>query len=309
MRHNACISLRTGGKEGHNMNFDHLKNFITVAEELNLSVAAKKLYIAQPALSKQLRSLEEEYGCRLIERTTSSMTLTQAGKLLYERMKTIRDIESETRSELVSLAKDKTETLRVGLTPMNSLRVFGDSFSGFFRSHGDVRFNIVEGSSTDIISGLRSGSIDLAVVNGELYPYSDISVCFSREYGYSAAFLPEGGFFPADTERLTLKELASKPLCVSKRYENDIRGAVGSEVFMNIVFSLSYLDRGIQMVRNGLAVAILPAYAAEDFTRVGACVVPLEEEGLRISRYLLIHSDIKQSPAAVDFCEYCRGIL
>ena len=71
------------------MRIELLRRFIVIAEELNLTSAAAKLFVAQPLLSKQLKQLEEDYGCKLLNRTTTNMTLTPEGELLYERAKMI----------------------------------------------------------------------------------------------------------------------------------------------------------------------------------------------------------------------------
>ena len=75
------------------MRIELLRRFIVIAEELNLTSAAAKLFVAQPLLSKQLKQLEDEYGTKLINRTTTNMMLTREGELLYERAKMICDID------------------------------------------------------------------------------------------------------------------------------------------------------------------------------------------------------------------------
>jgi epsilon-lactone hydrolase len=73
----------------------HLRAFVAVAEELNFSRAAERLYVSQPALSRQIRSLEKLLGCELMERSTHRVELTLAGEALLERARTVlRDVDA-----------------------------------------------------------------------------------------------------------------------------------------------------------------------------------------------------------------------
>src|SRR3954471_14605754 len=67
----------------------HLRAFVAVAEELNFSRAAERLYVSQPALSRQIRTLERVVGCELLRRTTHRVELTLAGSALLDRARSV----------------------------------------------------------------------------------------------------------------------------------------------------------------------------------------------------------------------------
>lgn len=71
------------------MNLTYYQNFVTIVECGTISAASRKLLIAQPALSAQLKALEREFGTELLERTARKVILTKAGKILYEKAKHI----------------------------------------------------------------------------------------------------------------------------------------------------------------------------------------------------------------------------
>src|SRR2546421_2949237 len=73
----------------------HLRAFVAVAEELNFARAAARLYVSPPALSRQIRSLEELVGCELLRRSTHTVELTLAGEQLLERSrKLLADVDA-----------------------------------------------------------------------------------------------------------------------------------------------------------------------------------------------------------------------
>ena len=77
------------------MDLRRLRNFLVLAEELNYRVAASRLYLTQPALSRSIAALEREFGVRLFERDTRHVTLTREGETLLDRVRTLlRDADA-----------------------------------------------------------------------------------------------------------------------------------------------------------------------------------------------------------------------
>jgi len=97
------------------MDLKQLSYFTAIVDEGSISAAAKKLHISQPPLSNQMKSLEAELGVVLFERGLRSITLTDAGKLMYERANTILDMASAAKMEIDSLGNGLRGTLRMGM--------------------------------------------------------------------------------------------------------------------------------------------------------------------------------------------------
>src|SRR5258705_4225382 len=99
------------------MELRHLRYFVAVAEELHFRRAAERLYVAQPAVSEQVRKLEEELGVRLFDRTQRSVALTDAGSALLEEARRVLD-QAEVAQHAARNAGDKaTKRLRIGHLP------------------------------------------------------------------------------------------------------------------------------------------------------------------------------------------------
>lgn len=95
-------------------NRDHLRYFVTVADEGQITQAARRLFIAQPALSQAISQLEAELGLRLLERHARGVTLTDAGEAFLEKARAAVDSESEVRRTAESLARAERGILKVG---------------------------------------------------------------------------------------------------------------------------------------------------------------------------------------------------
>ena len=96
------------------MDIRNLKYFVTIVEEGKISQAAKRLNIAQPPLSQQLKALEYELGVTLFERHTRKLIITEEGKLLYKRAKKILELVEGTKEEMRELSEGTKGTLSIG---------------------------------------------------------------------------------------------------------------------------------------------------------------------------------------------------
>ena len=198
------------------MDLRGLHYFSVVAEELNFTRAAQRLCMSQPPLSNQIKALEEELGTPLFLRGGRTLQLTEAGKVLYRRAAQLLDLAERTQEEVSSLAMGLSGTLCLGsvagLAPFLAARWL----SGFREEYPLVRFEIVNGSSDDIIDQILRGHIELGLIAApyddehlEGIPVGDEPWC---------AIMSERNPLAAEPDTpLPLKELAGKPLIVPHR--------------------------------------------------------------------------------------------
>jgi DNA-binding transcriptional LysR family regulator len=122
------------------MELRHLRYFVTVGEEQHYRRAARRLRVAQPALSRQIQDLEEELGFKLFERLPRGVKLNAAGKLFLEDARRVLQELSEAAVRAGRVASGRSGTLRVGFTENASWRgVVPDSFRRYREKQPDAR--------------------------------------------------------------------------------------------------------------------------------------------------------------------------
>jgi len=141
----------------------HLRYFISVAETENVSRAALKLHISQPALSRQIRDLEEEIGVLLLERTAKSVSLTQAGRVFLPEARAVLQRADQAIKKAFVVAGADTE-LRIGYSPTPTARLLPVILRAYQRAMPDVRVRLHDLRNDQNLAGLREGRLHLAFV-------------------------------------------------------------------------------------------------------------------------------------------------
>ena len=145
------------------MELRHLRYFVAVAEELNLTRASVKLHVAQPALSRQMRDLERELKATLFERSHSGVHLTRAGRTLYARAQTILAQATEAMHEARTVAGVISGRLAIGFPSGVTLNYLSPIVASFRRLHPTVELDFIHLHGADQIKALRDCKIDLAI--------------------------------------------------------------------------------------------------------------------------------------------------
>lgn len=147
---------------GEAMELRHLRYFVAVAEELNLTRAAARLRVAQPALSRQMKDLEAELQTRLFERGRKGVQLTLGGKVFYQRARAILTSTSEAANEARTAAGVISGRLVMGFLSGLHLDHLAPVIRTFRRIHPKVEFDFQYLLHDAQMKGLRAGRIDLA---------------------------------------------------------------------------------------------------------------------------------------------------
>ncbi len=143
------------------MELRHLKHFIAVGEAGSITAAAKLLRMTQPALSRQMKGLEEELDLLLLERGAQSITLTTAGEILMDEARKLVS-DSEAMVEKVK-ASALGQPLRVGYAPSLAGEFLSVAIERFTQFHPRVRVNLYDCSSAELLSKLADGKLDMII--------------------------------------------------------------------------------------------------------------------------------------------------
>lgn len=141
------------------------KYFLTIVEEGNITTAAKKLYISQPALTLYLKRLEESLNCCLVDRSKSPLELTYAGKRYLSYVSRFQIFEKEMEQEFSDLSQNHRQTLRCGIAYWRGSLFLPSVLPEFSKRWPLIDFYFQEGNAKSTVSALKQGEIDFAVMN------------------------------------------------------------------------------------------------------------------------------------------------
>ena len=144
------------------MNLVNLYYFLITAEELNITRAAKRLFISQQALSKHISQLEKYYETRLFERAPA-LTLTYAGTRLSKAAAKILDVHSQIKSEIDDINNHRRGKLQLGISHTRGRAFLPEILPQFKEQHPLVEITLEEGNSVVLEEKLRHGGIDLLI--------------------------------------------------------------------------------------------------------------------------------------------------
>ncbi len=146
------------------MELRHLRYFVAVAETENVSRAALKLHISQPALSRQIRDLEGELGFLLLERTAKSVRLTEAGRVFLTESRAVLERVAAAVSTARSVATGKRRDLHIGYAPTLAARLLPQAVRAFKAAMPGVRVKLHDLSTGEMLAGLRDGRLQVAIL-------------------------------------------------------------------------------------------------------------------------------------------------
>ena len=144
------------------MNFLHLKYFLLVAEELNITRAAERLYISQQSLSNHISNLERELDVKLFTRSPK-LSLTYAGDMLVDTATQILDLHSQFLTKVGDINRHYMGMLRLGISHTCGLALLPDVLPRFREEFPLVEFSLFEGNSSQLEEELSHGRVDLIV--------------------------------------------------------------------------------------------------------------------------------------------------
>jgi len=133
----------------------HLRYFVAVAEMENVSRAALKLHVSQPALSRQIRDLEDEIGFSLLERTAKSVRLTDAGRAFLDNARALLQSADEAVTEARAVANAEPTELHVGYSPTPVAEILPKILQAFQRKMPNVHVRLHDWSNNAILNGIR----------------------------------------------------------------------------------------------------------------------------------------------------------
>jgi DNA-binding transcriptional LysR family regulator len=159
------VSLCRRGIVGSTVELRHLRYFVAVAEAENvLRAATQKLHVSQPAVSRQVRDLEDELGVLLFERTGKAVNLTDAGRLFLKEARAVLERTDEAVANVRGFAQAGETELHVGYSPLPGAQMVPAALRVFQQAMPNVHVKLHDWSNDELLAGLRDGRLQLALI-------------------------------------------------------------------------------------------------------------------------------------------------
>lgn len=273
------------------MDLRHLRYFLTVAEEGHFGRAAKRLNIVQPALSMQIKALEEELGGALFIRTSRHVELTEAGRLLQtEAQRTLAQVE-HTRLAVARSLRGETGRVRVGFAgnAIFSGKMIAD-LRQFHRTYPDAELVIQEVAPQQQVEAIQAGLLDVGYTpDNSKTTAPDITVQPLGQWDFLLA-LHEGHPL-AKRAAITMDMLAGEPLVLYEAHDAHERLTLLLE--QTLGDKLRVAHRGgstlsvLAIAATGLGLALIPS-PLQQVTIPGLVYRPVDEPSFS-ANLMMVH--------------------
>jgi DNA-binding transcriptional LysR family regulator len=245
------------------MDLRHLRYFVAVAEEEHFGRAAERLHIVQPALSMQIRSLEEELGGALFQRTSRRVVLTEAGSILLADARRLLAQADRVRSDVQRSLKGEIGSVRIGFV---GSAVYGgeliDDLRRFRQLYPEVEVHLDEVPPQQLAEALLNGELDVTY-GPSVFLASDSRFRAERVGRWPLAVAVADDHPLASKRRVSARDLQAEQIILPVTEKDGegslatVRAILGDDV--RIIESASSTNALLAMVAAGLGVAVIPA--------------------------------------------------
>jgi DNA-binding transcriptional LysR family regulator len=291
------------------MELRHLRYFLAVAEELNFTRAARRLHIAQPPLTQQIKALEAELGVTLIDRSSYRIRLTGAGRAFAAE---VTRILGEVRNAALiakRAARSTVGQVRVGFTESASFNpLVTSAFRSFRSAFADIEVSLEERQSTELAVALREGRLDVAFVRPPLKTKEGLTLHLLQEEDM-VAVIPSGHAL-ARRKSIELRELAPEafilyPRAVRPGLADAVVEACEKAGFTPRVEQYApQLAATINLVAASLGVSVVPQ-SMQGLQSGALAYIPLRGRPVR-AQLSLAHRTGESAAAVLKFIELAR---
>ena len=294
------------------INLKQLEAFVAVVEHNSFTKAAEEMYLTQSTVSAHIRGLEESLGCKLFDREAKKkICLTEEGRLAYTYAKDV--LVRCRRLKEVMEKNNRTEELAVGASTVAAIYLLPGMLSDFLKRSGDCRCVLKRGDSARVLHLLQSGEIQIGFTGIE--PEGDEFEVFPVLRDKMVIITENSPRFQEMKRRGTdARELMKEPV-IFREVGSGSR-VVADRSLERMGIHVSALNKIAEMdnpeniksyVANGVGVAVISAYAAEDLVQEGKILAfDLEEGGTYRNIYMVYEKDMNPSLLEKEFISFVK---
>lgn len=262
-------------------NLNLLKYFITVAELKNITKAAEKLYISQPALTKAIKQLEEEMGGKLLDRRNKGVALTTEGKYIFRKVKPLIERIDNLYDYFGSVEKLEKGVLRIATITSNITLILNDYLGKFISMFPNISVNIKRGQENTLSYELRENEVDFVFMDSE-FVKADMQVV--KKFAVKYAVVGDKSYYDKYVlNPMTISDFTQEPLALISKGKTSRQNI--DDFFQNKGYNLSAkyemenYDLLVEMIKKGVAIGVVnPDYFIDEIQNGKLYVLPTDFE-------------------------------
>ncbi|MED3763153.1 LysR family transcriptional regulator [Ureibacillus terrenus] len=262
------------------MDIRQLRYFVTVAEEGQITRAARKLNMAQPPLSQQLKSIEEELGTTLFYRNSRNVELTEAGALLYKRAVSILHQLEDALVEVKETGDGLRGMLSLGASKSCALNYLPDRIKEFRNKYPLTTFKILDGHPYQVVKFLEERLVEMAVVRFASDQHLDFESKTLKIEPY-VLFVPKQWNWDSGRGSISMKELEGIPLITVVQddavYNSFYDLCLKQGIKLNIIGECHDAATIFSLVSSGLGATVMPQSTYYLKTKLDIQIVEIED--------------------------------
>jgi len=286
------------------MDFDQLEIFLEVARLSSFSRAAEKRYRTQPAISSQIRALEEEVGARLLDRSGGRVSLTAAGKLFFKYAEETIERKKVILTEIAETERVPRGEIVVGANEGTCLHILPEVFAQFKRDYPNVSVSIKRSDYSRILESILENAVDFGVVS---LPVNDNRLEAQMIHGDHLVIITAPNHPLTAKKVATVAEVALFPLVLPRMgHTRDALDALfyDHQVKPNLAMELDSSELLKRFVAAGVGVGFIARSNIEEDIRAKALVaINLADAQIRRDLALVFRKDKSLSRAARAFMD------
>ena len=292
------------------MDLRQLRYFIALATHQHYGRAASVLHVAQPALSRQIRLLEEAFGVQLFVRHARGATPTEEALFLLERASFLVRYAEQIKQDMGARQREPSGSVSVGLTPGLALLLTLPLTQAVEQSLPGVRLRIVEGFPPTLRSLLLEGGVDVAILNP---PYEPTKLVGAPLLTEQICLIGRGGDPKLKVRSISPAKLAGLPLVMTGLAKSGVRmeldlAAAHAGISLNQTVEVATLDVAKRLVVAGLGYTVhFAAPVQPDLDEGHLVAVPIR--GLYLRRFLARAAERPPSRATEEVITTMRHVV
>ncbi|MBI4823914.1 MAG: LysR family transcriptional regulator [Nitrospirae bacterium] len=289
-----------------------LKVFCTVAETKSFSKASEIIHLTQPAVSLQIQTIEEAFETKLFDRSSSTVTLTRAGEILYRYAKEILALYASIEKDIGAVTGLVKGSIAVGTSTTIGNYLLPTVIADFKRAYPKIKIQLIVGNTKRIVEFLKAGNLNLGLVEGEVTKYKVMTEkLVSDELSLIVApFHPwakrkEVSIHEITKEPFILREDGSGTRQVIEKYLNK-KGITTQDMEISAVIGSTEAIK--ESVENGIGISIVSKWAVRKELRYGTInALGFKEVKMLRDFSLIFNRNSIHSYASDEFMAYLKS--